>query len=512
MQQKRGGVGSRAPRTDVACGVFPNSPHHLLNKQTMSKPTSCRRMRRFPSLLNRLAMVCMVGSLAGAGCSSSSSNGKCQAQDACHLPGVYLDDIGACTNPPAPDGTLCDDGTACTSSDGCINGYCVGTEVFCSQTDKCGYPAACDAAAGCPAAAATLACTTPPLLAPVRGCSASDYWTDVTIGGQTFSMIIDSGSTTLAVAGSDCARCGVSPEYSPGTTAIDANNTADAVYGDQSGWSGEIYQDSVSVAGAAVIPLDFAEIETQKSFFSQSSCTAVAASNSYQGILGLGPVDLAALGTEPYMYQFAAKTGYPNVFAVELMTSGGNLWIGGYDPTTVNGTMQFTPMVDSPYFSVAFSDFAVGGVSLGLHPDDFGPVVVDTGTSEFFLPDNIYTQIANVIQANATFQANFGTEFFNGGAGVAAANGATEAQLDAALPSITLSFPLTNGTSGQQISVTLPPTRSYLVPTPGPGGGTLYGCGIYAATQTLLGNSFMRALVVVFAADARQIGFALAKD
>ncbi len=384
--------------------------------------------------------------------------------------------------------------------------------MFCSQTDTCGYPAVCNSGTGCPAQSAALACTTPPLFSALRGCSASDYYTDVTIGGQTFSMIIDSGSTTLAVAGDDCPRCAVSPEYTPGATAVDENNTADATYGDKSGWSGDIYQDSVSIGGASVIPLNFAEMETQSSFFSQSSCTAVATTNTYQGILGLGPLDLAALGTEPYMYQLAAKTGYPNVFAVELMTNGGNMWIGGFDPTAVNGTMQYTPMVESPYFSVAFSDFAIDGTSLGLSPDDFGPVVVDTGTSLFFLPENIYTQIANVIQANPTFQANFGTQFFDQGDGIAAAGGATSAQLDAALPKVTLSFPLTNAKNGEQITLTLPPTRSYLVPTPGPDNTTVYNCGLYPSTQTLLGNSFMRALVIVFAAGAQQIGFALAND
>ncbi len=64
------------------------------------------------------------------------------------------------------------------------------------------------------------------------------------IGGQLEQVILDTGSTTLAVAGSTCSNCGVSPEYTPGASATDQHMMGSSQYADNSGWSGEIFQDS----------------------------------------------------------------------------------------------------------------------------------------------------------------------------------------------------------------------------------------------------------------------------
>lgn len=51
----------------------------------------------------------------------------CGASDACHAPGVCDPATGLCSDPPAPDGTVCDDGDVCTLTDGCVAGSCAGT-------------------------------------------------------------------------------------------------------------------------------------------------------------------------------------------------------------------------------------------------------------------------------------------------------------------------------------------------------------------------------------------------
>jgi hypothetical protein len=51
----------------------------------------------------------------------------CTAFDACHVPGICDGATGVCSNPPAPDGTACDDRNACTQSDTCQAGACSGT-------------------------------------------------------------------------------------------------------------------------------------------------------------------------------------------------------------------------------------------------------------------------------------------------------------------------------------------------------------------------------------------------
>jgi len=54
----------------------------------------------------------------------------------------------ACTHPPRA--AACDDGDACTASDTCQSGQCVGTAVKCDDDNPC-TDDACDATSGCEA-------------------------------------------------------------------------------------------------------------------------------------------------------------------------------------------------------------------------------------------------------------------------------------------------------------------------------------------------------------------------
>ncbi len=79
----------------------------------------------------------------------------CTAQDACHLAGVCNPSTGLCSNPAAPYGGACDDANACTQVDICQNGVCVGTTpITCSASDVCHAAGVCDPASG--------ACSNPP--------------------------------------------------------------------------------------------------------------------------------------------------------------------------------------------------------------------------------------------------------------------------------------------------------------------------------------------------------------
>ena len=58
----------------------------------------------------------------------------CPPSDECHVAGMPDAATGACSKPAAPDGTACNDSNACTRTDICQSGSCVGTN-FC-PTDK----------------------------------------------------------------------------------------------------------------------------------------------------------------------------------------------------------------------------------------------------------------------------------------------------------------------------------------------------------------------------------------
>jgi hypothetical protein len=86
---------------------------------------------------------------ACAPCANLCAAVVCAPLSACHTAGVCNPVTGLCSNPPAPFGTACDDADACTQVDTCQNGACVGASaVTCSALDACHDVGACDPQTG----------------------------------------------------------------------------------------------------------------------------------------------------------------------------------------------------------------------------------------------------------------------------------------------------------------------------------------------------------------------------
>lgn len=73
----------------------------------------------------------------------------CEAQDDCHEAGSCDPLTGVCSHPEKTDGSGCDDDDACTRTDQCQSGECVGTNpVVCTASDPCHTVGACDPSTG----------------------------------------------------------------------------------------------------------------------------------------------------------------------------------------------------------------------------------------------------------------------------------------------------------------------------------------------------------------------------
>ena len=87
--------------------------------------------------------TCQTGMCAG------SNPVTCTASDQCHVAGVCSPASGTCSNPSAPDGTVCTDGNACTQTDTCQTGMCAGANpVTCTASDQCHVPGMCNPMTG----------------------------------------------------------------------------------------------------------------------------------------------------------------------------------------------------------------------------------------------------------------------------------------------------------------------------------------------------------------------------
>src|SRR6185436_14323731 len=73
----------------------------------------------------------------------------CAAPDSCHLAGTCDTANGTCSSPVKANGASCNDGNGCTQTDTCQNGACTGSnQVICPAPDQCHLAGTCNAATG----------------------------------------------------------------------------------------------------------------------------------------------------------------------------------------------------------------------------------------------------------------------------------------------------------------------------------------------------------------------------
>jgi hypothetical protein len=350
--------------------------------------------------------------------------------------------------------------------------------------------------------------TGPVTTIPLAGCGGPGYAASFNIGSQTFQLTLDTGSGTLAVASSSCSTCGVSPLYTPGSSATDDHLQASDSYL-QGSWTSEVFSDSVQLVGTGPVTMKLAAIESQTNFFSDLGCELGAVNFAPQGIVGFGPPSLAVKNTTSFISELGSIGAASQVFAVEFCEQGGQLMIGGVDvaAAAIAGPAVFTPMTTSQYYDVTLNDLQLGGASLGFDAAAFGTTAVDTGTSVLALPSAVFTALTTQLENNATFKATFGADpsWLNTTTCLSAS--ASREDLDMQLPPLSLVFPSPDGGAAE---VTLPATQSYLQATP-VGESTLYCSGVLSnpnSTGTILGTSVMIGQLVIFDLATNEVGFA----
>jgi hypothetical protein len=352
-----------------------------------------------------------------------------------------------------------------------------------------------------------------PLSAP--GGADYEYVAKGTVGSQTFVMTIDTGSTTLALAGTGCSGCtGVSPLYSPTSTAKASGQSASEQYEDGSGWSGPVYTDSVDLGnGSPSVSVELAEITKASGQFFDGQ-------NDYQGILGLGPLGNAVQGTTGYMPALMTGMGLANIFAFALCdgtgAGAGTMWLGG--DGSPGSAVVYTPLLpisdNNPYYGINVDGVSLAGTSVVTNAaSTFAQPVLDTGTSLFYVPTSVFNAFQTALQGSSGFKAVFGTNTFATGngqdSGCVTNASATDAQVEAMLPPITLSLPAM--TSGQpDVTIQGSPLDTYLYD--GGGGGqfclAIQDGGTPDQDPSTFGDAFLQAFTTIVDITGGRVGFA----
>jgi len=352
---------------------------------------------------------------------------------------------------------------------------------------------------------------------PLVGCPQLDFSIPVQIGGQTFELLLDSGSSTLAIASTLCTGCadaGVSPLADFSRTAqYPGGSRVSGGYGDGSGWSGKAYKVNLVVGNAPATDVIVASIDRETgNFFASEGCSPSGPGNTNQGIIGLMWPFQAIAPTSSWFFDLVKQhSEISPAFAIELCGTNGELWIGGSDPAAFapGKSLQYTSIPrNANYFDVVMNDFKVNGVSLGITgPSKWGETIVDSGTTQLLIIDSAYRALMKALSKNKTFAAAFGDAmtFFEGGNCFAPRNRMTPEQLNAALPRLQLVLgDLANGES--PLTLDIGAVSSYLLQQ-GVGSSSVYcpmvgngGAGGFGSVN-ILGWAVMNQFIVEFQAD-----------
>ncbi len=127
----------------------------------------------------------------------------CTAIDQCHVAGTCDPASGQCATPNKPNGSACTDGNACTQTDFCQNGFCIGANpIACSPLDQCHQAGTCNPGTG--------QCSNP---AKPDGTACNDG--SACTQGDTCQGGTCTGSTTVVCTASD--QCHAAGTCNPGT-------------------------------------------------------------------------------------------------------------------------------------------------------------------------------------------------------------------------------------------------------------------------------------------------------
>ena len=387
--------------------------------------------------------------------------------------------------------------------------------VGCGSSPSATTAPVCNGSAPITGAEVTATPLVTPYQATLTGCTLIDYSVTATIGGTPgMNVIIDSGSSTLAVASTICTNCtSITPVYQSGPSTQYTCEAGSSLYGDGSGWYATLFNDAVQVGTIPLATMSLAAITSQTGgFFGSGDCSlGNSGTNSSQGIMGLAGPDIAISGTTGYLDALNSQQSFPDIFAVQLCMTGGNIWFGNFDSTYTASAPAYTPILQTgAYYYVNLTDMLVNTTSVGGTASSFADgIIVDTGTTLGIFPQTIYDTLTSDITANATFAAKFApnaSSWFDNGQCTSVPS-MTEAQLDAALPPLKLQL---DQVGGGTLTVSLPATRSYL--DMHEMGGVKYYCPGIApdggSGPDIIGGSLLRSQIVIFDRNSAQIGFA----
>lgn len=260
---------------------------------------------------------------------------------------------------------------------------------------------------------------------PLTNYMNAQYFTEIQLGtpGQTFKVILDTGSSNLWVPSADCTSlaCYLHEKYDhDSSSTYKKNGTEFAIRYGSGSLEGYVSQDLLTFGDLVIPEQDFAEATSEPGL--------AFAFGKFDGILGLAYDTISVNKIVPPIYnainkglldapQFSFYLGDSS----KSDTDGGVCSLGGYDKSKYTGDITWLPIRRKAYWEVKFDGIGLGDEYANLKNHG---AAIDTGTSLITLP----SQLAEIINAQIGAEKSWNGQY------------TIDCASRASLPDLTLTF------------------------------------------------------------------------
>lgn len=240
-----------------------------------------------------------------------------------------------------------------------------------------------------------------------------EYYAQITIGSQNFTVQVDTGSSDLAIPMVGCSTCGT-PRHAPYDPNKSASSSpilcsSDAIncqcarctclannqckytlnYADQSGFTAEVFNDTVTI-GPYSVNMAVGAITSERSNSPLSSGFQPATTD---GIIGFAYPSASEINANTFFGRIVEQGHANDLFSMCLTKNGGALTLGGIGHHYA-GEINYTPIYKSnSFYRVYLHDMMLDGSSIGVPPSEWNGgegTVVDSGTTDIVMPRSAY--------------------------------------------------------------------------------------------------------------------------
>jgi len=216
---------------------------------------------------------------------------------------------------------------------------------------------------------------------PISDYQNAQYYGPIKVGGQSFQVIFDTGSSNLWVPGKSCGffTCYRHPRYDESKSkTFEKDGRAYKVQYGSGPVEGIFAKDTVTVGNIDVKGQLFAEV----SKVSFGPLNLAFAAGKFDGLLGLGFKSISQYNIPtPFEAMIDQKLIDEPVFAFYLQSDAsqqGELVFGGIDHTHYTGELVDVPLTSETYWEVSLDAMKYGDSPVVSSPQK---AIIDSGTS-----------------------------------------------------------------------------------------------------------------------------------